>query len=71
MLHVQPTRLTDREFAHICVTELPEDISVEWVRELTKRFYDSVHMVKTLTDECERLEKERDDLLSDLIASTK
>lgn len=59
MLPVQPTRLTDREFAHLCITELPEDIPVEWVRELAKRFY-----ARVLTDE-------RDRFLSDLTELTK
>lgn len=71
MLPVEPTRLTDREFAHLCITELPEDLPVEWVRELAKRFYDIVHMAKTLTDECERLDSEIDDLIAGYVALTK
>lgn len=42
MQNARPRHLTDKELAHVCVTESPEDIPPEWVAELAERFQASV-----------------------------
>ncbi len=42
MQNVRPRYLTDKELAHVCVTESPEDIPPEWVAELAERFQEFV-----------------------------
>jgi hypothetical protein len=51
MQNVRPRHLTDKELAHACVTESPEDIPPEWVAELAERFSDVVSINGLLTQE--------------------
>lgn len=57
MQNVRPRHLTDKELAHICVTESPEDIPPEWVAELAERFSEAVSINGLLAKELEAAQR--------------